>query len=235
MSHWVPHSFGLVLQSKELRKLLLIRYLVTMFCYVLFCFVLFFVSFRLDLNGMELLFLDVSVTRTEQGFRSSVYRKPTFTGQYLNFNSHRPYTVKKGIVRCLQHRAKTISSDTDAYPEEMISLRHNLHCNNYPERITSAPRNLDRTMKDNTWKLTTVCLPYVKGLAERIQKMCSLYDIRTVFTSGSTLRRYLFWVKPPTEFNMTKNCVFSIPCSWDRSPTKSKARRTSEGCSTRWD
>ena len=57
-------------------------------------------------------FFEVLVTRTEQRFRSSVYRKPTFTGQYLNFKSHHPYTVKKGIVRCLQHRTKTISSDT---------------------------------------------------------------------------------------------------------------------------
>ena len=96
----------------------------------------------------KLPFLDVLVTCTEQGFRSSVYRKPTFTRQYLNFNSHHPY--KKGIVRCLQHRAKTISSDTDAYQEEMISLRHNLHRNNYPESITSAPRNLDRRVEDNT-------------------------------------------------------------------------------------
>ena len=137
----------------------------------------------------KLLFLDVLVTRTEQGLRSSVYRKPTFTGQYLNFNSHHRYTVKKGIVRCLQHRAKTISSDTDAYQEVMIRLRHNLHRNNYPGCITSAPRNLDRRVEDNTRKLTTVCLPYVKGLAERIKNICSPYDIRTVFTSGSTLRR----------------------------------------------
>ena len=53
----------------------------------------------------------------------------------------------KGIVRCLQHRAKTISSDTDAYQEEMISLRYNPHCNNYPECITLAqkkPRLEDR-------------------------------------------------------------------------------------------
>ena len=71
-----------------------------------------------------------------------MYHKPTFTVQYLNFNSYHPYTVKKGIVCCLQHQAKTISSNTDAYQEEMISLRHNLHHNNYPERITSAPRNL---------------------------------------------------------------------------------------------
>ena len=142
-----------------------------------------------------------------------MYRKPTFTGQYLNFNSHHPYTVKKRIVCCLQHRAKTISSNTDAYQEEMISLRHNLHHNNYPECITLVPRNRDRRIEDNTQKLTTVCLLYVKGLAERIQKICSPYDIRTVFTSGSTLRRYLFQVKPSTEFNMIKNCVYSIPCS----------------------
>ena len=76
--------------------------------------------------------------------RSSVNRKPTFTGQYLNFNSHHPYTVKKRIVRCLQHQAKTISSNTDAFQEEIISLRHNLHRNNHPGHITSAPRNLDR-------------------------------------------------------------------------------------------
>ena len=99
----------------------------------------------------KLPFLDVLVTRTEQGFRSSVYCKPTFTRQYLNFNSHHPYTVKKGIVRCLQHRAK------------------NLHRNNYPESITSAPRNLDRRMEDNTRKLTTVCLP-CQRISQKDQK-----------------------------------------------------------------
>ena len=95
----------------------------------------------------------------------------------------------------------------------MISLRHNLHSNNYPKRIRSAPRNLDMRIEDNTQKLTTVCLPYVRGLARWVQKICSPYDIRTVFTSGSTLWRYLFQVRLPTEFNMIKNCVYSIPCS----------------------
>ena len=116
----------------------------------------------------KLPFLDVLVTCTEQRFRSSVYHKPTFTRQYLNFNSHHVYTVKKGIVHCLQHRAKTISSNTDAYQEEMISLRRNFYRYDYPEHITSAPRNLDRRIEDNTRKLATVCLPYVKGVVERI-------------------------------------------------------------------
>ena len=122
------------------------------------------------------------------------------------------------LLACCHMLANTgdISSDTDAYKEEMITLRQNLHHNNYPECITSAPRNLNWRIVDNTRKLTTVCLPYVKGLAERIQKICRLYEIRTVLTSGSTLQRYLFRVKPPTEFSMIKNCVYSIPWGCDK-------------------
>ena len=82
-----------------------------------------------------------------------------------------------------------------------------------PESITLVPRSLDRRIEDNTWKLTTVCLPYVKGLAERIEKIYGTYDIGTVFTSDLTLWRYLFQVKPPTEFNLIKNCIYSILCS----------------------
>ena len=71
----------------------------------------------------KLPFLNILVTCTEQGFRSSLYHKPTFTRQYFNFNFNHPYNMKKGIVHCLQHQAKGISSDTDVYQEEMISLR----------------------------------------------------------------------------------------------------------------
>ena len=51
----------------------------------------------------RLSFLDVLITK--QGFRLSVYWKPTFTGQYQNFNSHNPYNVKKGMVSGQQYRA----------------------------------------------------------------------------------------------------------------------------------
>ena len=97
----------------------------------------------------KLPFLDVLVTRREQGFRSSLYRKHTFTGQYLNFNSYHPYMVMKGIVCCLQHRTKSLCSDTDEFQEDIISLRHNLHCNNNPEDIALAPENLDMRIEDN--------------------------------------------------------------------------------------
>ena len=92
----------------------------------------------------------------------------------------------KGTIRCLQHREKSISSDINAYQEEM-------HRNNYPASITSALRNLDGTTENNTRKHTPVCLRYIKGRAEKIQKICSPYDM-TIFRSGLTLWKYFFWI-----------------------------------------
>ena len=76
--------------------------------------------------------------------------------------------------------------------------------------MTSASRNLDKTIENDARTFTTVYLPYVKGLAEIIQKICRPYDIRTIFTSGSILRRYLFRVKSPTEFTGIKNCDYPL-------------------------
>ena len=123
-----------------------------------------FIQFSIEKEqDIKLPFCDLFVTRTKQGFGSSVYHKPTVSKQYINFNCLHPYNLKKGIGRCLKHRAKAICSDTDAYEEKMISFRHYVHRNNYPEPITSALRNLDRRIENNTRKPTTVCPPYIKG------------------------------------------------------------------------
>ena len=117
-----------------------------------------------------------------------------------NFNSHHPDNVKTGIIWCLQHREKAISSDSDVYQEEIKSSSENFHRNKYPEGITSATRNFDRTTENDTRKLTTVCLPYVKSLAEKIRKICCPYDIRTLSTSSMTVRKYHRWIKSPIEY-----------------------------------
>lgn len=61
-----------------------------------------------------------------------------------------------------------------------------------------------------------VFLPYIKGLSEKIQKICVPYNIRTIFRSSSTLQRNLYQVKPNTGENMTKNRMYLIPCSCGR-------------------
>ena len=49
----------------------------------------------------KLSFLDVFITSTDQWFSASVYQKPTYSGQNLNFNSNHSYNIKKAIIHCL--------------------------------------------------------------------------------------------------------------------------------------
>ena len=159
----------------------------------------------------RLSFLGILITHTEQRFSSSLFQKPTFTGQYLYFNFHHTYNVNKEIIRCVQHRSKVNSSVSDVYKKEMNNLRENLHRTNYPESITSAQRNLHQPTENNTWKLTIVCLPNIK---QKIFKyICSPHDIRTIFRSCSTLQKYL---SDQATTDMTKNCLYSISCNYGK-------------------
>ena len=53
-------------------------------------------------------FLDVYVERTDVGLETSVYRKPTFTGQYLRWESFSPLKRKISLISTLVHRALMI-------------------------------------------------------------------------------------------------------------------------------
>ena len=60
-------------------------------------------------NSMH--FLDVLITRTSNGFKTSVYRKPTFSGVYSNFNSFIFEEYKVGFIFILLFRTFSIVSN----------------------------------------------------------------------------------------------------------------------------
>jgi len=55
-------------------------------------------------------FLDVFISRHQSGFITSIYRKPTFSGVYTNFDSYIPSIYKASLVSTLVHREFTICS-----------------------------------------------------------------------------------------------------------------------------
>ena len=82
-------------------------------------------------NG-SLPFLDVLVTSSEDGRASTaVYRKPTWTGLYLNFHSFVPMKYKAGLVRTLFERVRKICSPSTLLQEETLLL-NTLKANGYP-------------------------------------------------------------------------------------------------------
>ena len=80
----------------------------------------------------SLSFLDIKIGRKADNFETSIYRKPTFSGVYLNFKSYVPEVYKKGLVNCLLYRIYNLCSNWDIIHEEIKKLKKILIQNKYP-------------------------------------------------------------------------------------------------------
>ena len=65
-------------------------------------------TFEVEQND-KLCFLNIDISRDGNKFKTSLYRKPTFSGIYTNFNSFIPMTYKCGLIHSLLFRAFNIS------------------------------------------------------------------------------------------------------------------------------
>ena len=66
-------------------------------------------------------FLDTLVTSQSDGsLQTKVYRNPTHTNQYLQWDSHHAISNKYSVISSLLHRAKDICSSQDLLEEEQI-------------------------------------------------------------------------------------------------------------------
>ncbi len=64
-------------------------------------------------------FLDTYITADSSGnIITNVYRKPTHTDLYLNWNSHHPVSARMGVIRTLYHRAQVVCSNEAILREE---------------------------------------------------------------------------------------------------------------------
>jgi hypothetical protein len=59
-------------------------------------------------NNDQLLFLDINVIRTRKKYKTTLYRKKTFIGVYLNLTSLTSRKYKIGLIQCLLDRIWSI-------------------------------------------------------------------------------------------------------------------------------
>ena len=90
-------------------------------------------------NG-ELPFMDVLVKRISDRLIRSVYRKPTFTGQYTRWDSFAPTNQKIALIRSLTTRAMKICSPS-TLNAEVSKLKEIFGDNGYPSYV------VDRTIR----------------------------------------------------------------------------------------
>ena len=132
-------------------------------------------------------FLDTTVTRETDGLLTTTfYRKPTNTDQYLTYDVHHPQSVKRGFVKCLQDRAKHLTTKPSGISEEKKNLSSVLVSNDYP---SSFVRKLAKTTSVTANKepakefKSTAVLPYIKGVSEVLRRCLQKQGIRTVLQS----------------------------------------------------
>jgi hypothetical protein len=80
-------------------------------------------------------FLDVKIVRKGDKLNTSVYRKPTDSGRYLNFTSNHPRSVKVGVASCLLLRAETHCSNGESKSKKIKHIKTTLKNNGYPSRV----------------------------------------------------------------------------------------------------
>ena len=85
-------------------------------------------------SNLALPFLDVLVEKSPSKFITSIYRKPSFTGQYLRWNSFSPRKRKTNLILTLTHRALAICSP-ERLPSELDKIKFILLTNGYFEHI----------------------------------------------------------------------------------------------------
>ena len=89
-------------------------------------------TMELEINN-TVPYLDILITRHSNGkLTTKVYRKPTYTGLYLRWDSFVPKQYKKGLVKCLLNRTWHICSSVENFDQEVDFIRSILAKNGYP-------------------------------------------------------------------------------------------------------
>ena len=82
------------------------------------------IKFTVEKSTASIHFLDVDVKVNNDGtFETCVWRKPTHTGLFLNFDAACPVKSKSGLILCMLHRAKSICSSKNLFFNEVNKLK----------------------------------------------------------------------------------------------------------------
>ena len=195
-------------------------------------------TFEVEKNN-SLAFLDVLVTR-DVTFVTSLYRKPTFSGLYSNFESFMPDSYKKGLIFTLLHRAFVLCCNWNTFHTEVCFLKDIFKKNLFPESFT------DRCVKAFLDKLFTVkkivitvpkkelriSLPFLgkqsfelkKNLSKLVSTHLPQCKLQVIFNSNNRLRNF-FNFKDKIPLRCRSHLLYKYTCDGCNSIYIGKTRR----------
>ena len=135
----------------------------------------------------KIAFLDVQIERTEESAHTSAFRKKTHTNQYITYKSHHHNRITTGVIQCLATIAEKICHPI-RFPQEGQHQRAVFQANSYPTHVVVCSLGKHcKPLLPKALEQPTLHLAYVKGVTERIERMCRHQGVKTTFqVSGNS-------------------------------------------------
>ena len=86
-------------------------------------------------NNGQIPFLDTLIYRKTGTISINIYRKPTHTDKYLDFNSHHDKKHKVSTAATLLHRALNLPNTTEGRNREIDKVYSALQSDGYPSKF----------------------------------------------------------------------------------------------------
>ena len=172
-------------------------------------------------------FLDILITPEEDGsLKTSVYRKPTHTDLYLQWDSHHTIPSKYSVAGTLYHRVETVCSYPQLLQEEEHHLFQAIKRCKYPTWAINRAKVSSQNPNQNTTRRNTnqsgqnnisnqnlyMVIPYYQGLSESIKKSCKKFGVQVHFKGGQTIRNLFMALKDKDPITKKSGVIYRYKC-----------------------
>jgi len=170
-------------------------------------------------------FLDLTLINDDGIIIFDLYKKPTFSGRYLNYHSHHPLNHKKGVIFDLTD--KIINLSHSRFQEKNFTDSINLLLKNgYPlDFIFSNIRNrLKKLFQEKDHSILTIShpsddihkkyftVPYIKYISNSLESVLKKFNCPMAFTIPNTLNIFIKTGKDNIDRSSRCNVVYRIDC-----------------------
>ncbi|XP_072048792.1 uncharacterized protein [Amphiura filiformis] len=162
-------------------------------------------------------FLDTCIHVEDDGStKVTIYRKPTHTDQYLNFDSNHHLEHKRSVVRTLMDRVDKLATTEEDKQQETSHVKSALKANGYKSWMFKTPKPKKKKDRKETTgqyeRKINVPLPYIKGLSEKLSYIFRDHGVNAYHKPVNTIRSFLVHPKDKTPKPNKCGVIYKISC-----------------------
>lgn len=180
-------------------------------------------TYEIEINS-SISFLNATVIRSDNRLITNWYRKPTWSGRYINYYSNHPLKFKINTIYNLVDHAILLSDDR--FQQKNIALVHDTLLNNcFPEHIVKRHilkrinflKNRDHnntldTDHINFDKTSFISLPYVNNASYDLGRLLRGVGLNVVYKITKKLNILIKRGKDVLQNNDKTNVVYKLNC-----------------------